>query len=249
MPFVELFQFQMDDNLRIGGFNNMKFMSTIFAALVFSTAAFSQILPLNPDVYQVRYANLNVGDSYVNITNTGQKGATDPTDNICANIYVFDSAQELVSCCACPLSPMHLKTLSVKTDLVSNTLTPGVPTAVTVAMFSTIIRSAGTGIPAVTCNAANAYVPVQWTFPGPVPPITNANDQQMIGGMRAWMTTPHTLTGVATPYLTETEFSPSGLSAQMMNKMTSYCGFIQANGSGFGICKSCRQGAQGPAAM
>jgi hypothetical protein len=44
--------------------------------------------------------------------------------------------------------------------------------------------------------------------------------------------------------VTETEFAKSDLSVSELAKLTTYCGFIQANGSGYGICKSCRQGAQ-----
>jgi hypothetical protein len=35
------------------------------------------------------------------------------------------------------------------------------------------------------------------------------------------------------------------LSATELAKLTGFCAFIQANGSGFGICKSCRFGALG----
>ena len=45
--------------------------------------------------------------------------------------------------------------------------------------------------------------------------------------------------------VTETEFAKSDLSVSELAKLTTYYGFIQANGSGYGICKSCRQGAQG----
>jgi hypothetical protein len=56
---------------------------------------------------------------------------------ICANVYVFDDAQELIACCACPLTPNHLQTLSVKGDQTSNTLTPRIPLDVTVALLAT----------------------------------------------------------------------------------------------------------------
>jgi hypothetical protein len=36
-----------------------------------------------------------------------------------------------------------------------------------------------------------------------------------------------------------------GLSAADLARMVGYCGFIQANGSGFGICRSCRKGGLG----
>jgi len=42
-------------------------------------------------------------------------------------------------------------------------------------------------------------------------------------------------------------FVGASLSPSQFQKMTSYCGFIQANGSGYGICKSCREGAAGAA--
>jgi hypothetical protein len=173
------------------------------------------------DAFLIRYAaNLDFGDSFVNLTNTGVLGGSDSEGTICANAYVFDAAQELIACCACPLTPMHLKTLSAKSDLIGNTLTPGVPTAISVALFA----SAGGN-----CNAAT---------------VRNID---LVGGLRAWMTTLHAKSTSPTTYTpTETPFSRSLLSDSMLSKMTSYCGFIQANGSGYGICKSCTQGAQSP---
>ncbi len=66
--------------------------------------------------------------------------------------------------------------------------------------------------------------------------------------MRAWATTLHLNTSgsPAVGYQkTETPFSAVELSASELAKLQSFCGFIQANGSGFGICKSCRFGALG----
>jgi len=46
------------------------------------------------DAFQVNYAsNLQAGDSFVNISNTGSSAG-----NLCANIYVFDPSEEIVSC-------------------------------------------------------------------------------------------------------------------------------------------------------
>jgi len=47
--------------------------------------------------------------------------------------------------------------------------------------------------------------------------------------------------------MTENVFQGSVLSDSELAKLTSYCGFIRANGSGFGICKSCRLGGLGGA--
>ena len=188
------------------------------AILSMSIPCGAQNVAAPADAYQVRYAaNLTVGDSVVNMTNTGVNGGFDPGGNICANVYALDANQSLVACCTCPLTPNHLKTLSVRRDLISNTLTPGVPTAITVALLASSQPS---------CNASTP---------------TAAN---LSGGLRAWGTTIHTLPSGAMG-VTETAFEQSVLSTSEMSKLTLYCGFIQAIGSGYGICQSCREGAQG----
>src|ERR1041385_9057641 len=89
--------------------------------------------------YQVAYSsNLLIGDSYVNLTNTGVVNGFDPAGRICVNVYTFDPSEELVSCCSCLVTPDGLKSLSVKQDLVSNTLTPGVPGSVVIKMLATV---------------------------------------------------------------------------------------------------------------
>jgi hypothetical protein len=209
----------------------MNLCSLVFA-VIFSMAAWAQSLPLAAPVapeadgvYQLRYlANLNVGDSYVNLSNAGTFSGFDPAGRICVNVYTFDAAEELVSCCACPVTPNGLNALSARNDLISNTLTPGVPTSITVKLLSTL------PLPGNVCNAAT-------------PNATN-----LVRGMRAWASTPHLNTSgsPAVGYqLTETEFSRAELSASELSKLTSYCGFIQVIGSGFGICRSCRFGALG----
>ena len=40
-------------------------------------------------------ANLNIGDSFVDFTNSG----ADNGANICVNLYAFDPAEELIGCC------------------------------------------------------------------------------------------------------------------------------------------------------
>ena len=60
------------------------------------------------------------GDSLVRIVNpTAQHG------DLCALIFVFDDVEELQECCACPLSPNKLLTLSTINDLTSNFAVPG----------------------------------------------------------------------------------------------------------------------------
>ena len=215
----------------------MRVLLTAAFVLALSTVAFSQSLPIAAPVvpeadgvYQLRYlANLNQGDSYVDITNAGTLNGFAPAGNLCANVYTFDPAEELISCCACAITPNGLVSLSARNDLISNTLTPGVPTSVTVKLLSSLpLPNGGTSV----CNPSSP---------------TAAN---LVRGMRAWAITLHQNTSGSPPAvnpftLTETEFSKVELSATELGKLTSFCGFIQANGSGFGICKSCRFGALG----
>jgi len=61
--------------------------------------------------------------------------------------------------------------------------------------------------------------------------------ENLAEGMAAW--------GTTTSVLTKTPFVQKGLSAADLTRLTAYCGFIQAVGGGFGICRSCRQGGLG----
>jgi Ice-binding-like len=230
--------------------------------------------------YQIRYAsNLNIGDSVVNLTNTGtltNPGALSTSGNICVNVYTFDASEELVSCCSCLVTPNGLNSLSVKQDLVSNTLTPGVPSSVVIKLLATIPLGLGPDGTGGTCNPSS-------------PAVSNL----LPSGMKAWGTTLHALPTTPVTYgLSETPFesadlglngltavstapnagllissnpvlgtatvtvTPGGqtivtftnaLGSAELTKLTTFCGFIQANGSGFGICKSCRTGGLGAA--
>jgi len=172
------------------------------------------------DSFQVRYAtNLNVSDSNVNLTNVGSAGGTDPAGDICANLYIFSPGQQLSACCSCPLTPNHLVTLSVQKDVMKNLLTPALPMSITIAIAATTEVGG-------TCNASN---------------VQPAN---LVSGLRAWGTTWHAIKGSGFAE-TETAFSPVILSTSELNKMNSYCGFIQTIASGYGICGPCQTGASG----
>lgn len=77
------------------------------------------------DVYSVNYYANNqasgVNDQVVRIDNPGFTYG-----NLCAMIYVFNEDQQLDECCGCLETHNGLRTLSVKANLLSNTLT-GVP--------------------------------------------------------------------------------------------------------------------------
>jgi hypothetical protein len=191
----------------------------VLATLAFSTVAFSQIINAGvPDAFQVRYAsNLNIGDSVVNLTDTGASELTDPSAcTICVNVYTFDPAEELISCCTCSLTPNGLVSFSVLNSPTGNSLTPAIP-------ISVVIKLVGTNATSAPSDA------------------TSVTEAALAPGLLAWGTTIHALPTAPVSYgVTETAFSICDLSAAELAHLTSFCGFIQANGSGFGICPGLR---------
>jgi hypothetical protein len=138
-------------------------------------------------------------------------------------VYTFSPDEQMISCCSCPVTPNGLVSLSAKNDLVSNTLTPAVPTAIVIKLLAT--------------------VPVGGSCTNSAAGVTTAT---LAPGMAAWGTTLHALpTSPVSFGVTETEFKPSTLSASELSKLGGLCGFIFANGSGFGVCRSCRLGGLG----
>ena len=212
-------------------------LKSVIVAAVFAGAAYSQISPTNVTLdtpYQIRYAsNLNIGDSVVNISNSGARGAAlqsgtsaSITGALCANVYTFSPDEQLVSCCSCPVTPNGLVSLSVKSDLISNTLTPATPTSVVIKLlFSTPVGG--------SCATSSQA-------PGP-----------LASGGVAWGTSLHAFTNTTpvTYYGSETAFTPATLSDGEANRLVQGCFFINAIGSGFGICRSCRLGGLGASAQ
>lgn len=204
------------------------YLRIIIAAAALSMAVVAQA----QSPYQVRYAShLDDGDSVVNITNSGARGAdlrsgTDAstTGSICVNVYTFSPDEQMVSCCSCPVTPNGLVSLSAQKDLISNPLTPHFPKSIVVKLLATVPVD---GNP--TCKNSAAEVVVRPLAPG----------------MLAWGTTIHRIG--KTFQLTETAFSPATLSAGERFRLGTLCNFIIANGSGFGVCKSCRLGGLGAA--
>ncbi len=205
-----------------------RFQLILATAFLTSAVGFAQTLDTP---FQVRYAsNLAVGDSVVNITNTGAS-STIPfpiqNGNICANVYTFSPDEQLISCCSCLVTPNGLVSLSAHNDLISNTLTPARPTSIVIKLLATT----GTG---GVCSAAT--VGTGTNFP--------------TSGMLAWGTTIHAspvIPGSPTAQFfgTETAFSPATLSLTEFQRFFTLCNFIQVNGSGYGICRSCRAGGLG----
>ena len=189
--------------------------------------------------YQVNYtSNLNVGESHVNVTNTGLNGAPllgpgfgSNVGNICLNVYGFSPDEQLISCCSCLVTPNGLANLGVNRDLTGQTLTGVVPTSTVLKLVTTLAGGDGTG---TSCSNSAAVV-------------TAAS---IAGGGLAWRTTLHPdATGGAPYHTTETRFVPSTLSQGELSSISGRCASLLGNGSGAGICRACQPGALGSAKM
>src|SRR5208282_3596844 len=88
--------------------------------------------------YDVGYfANANASGApaaQLRLTNDGY----DEAENMCANIYVFDTAEEMQECCSCEITPDGYLDLSVNTNLLGNILDNGTkPTRGVIALLPT----------------------------------------------------------------------------------------------------------------
>jgi uncharacterized repeat protein (TIGR01451 family) len=181
-------------------------------------------------------ANLNFGESFVDIGNAGTNGAPllgpglgGAVGNTCVNVYAFDPTEELISCCSCLVTPNQTVNLGVTADLTSKTLTGVQPTSVTIKLLATLAGGDGK---ATNCNNSAAAAP--GTLAG-----------ALANGTTAYRTTLHA-TPVSGSFATsETPFTPSTLSAGELASIAGRCASIIGNASGFGICTSCRNGALG----
>ena len=197
----------------------------------------AQMAPTSSDssgYFQVRYvSNLTAGESFINVTNNGASSTAANLDggqqngSLCVNAYSFSPDEQLISCCSCLVTPNGLVSFAVSRDLTSNPLTPIVPDSVVVKLLSSTPDVGG------TCNPAS---------------VGKTDTNLLTDGLLAWGTTLHRLVvGPGGTFLgvAETRFANGRLSRTELQRMTSLCGFIRANGSGYGLCKNCRFGGLG----
>ena len=163
--------------------------------------------------------------------------------NICSNVYTFDSQEEEVSCCACLVTPNGLDALSVKNDLISNTLTPAVPTSVIIKLVASVPATNSSGYS--VCNPSTIdLTPGHFTQVG-VPNNAGAGTGPgwLTNGMIAWGTTLEPDSPTGTYGVVNVPYQKEPLSTSELTALTTICNFIQTNGTGYGICKSCQTGA------
>jgi len=127
---------------------------SLAAAFIGCTAILSaQAVTADADTFKVNYyTNPGTCDSTIRMTDAGTTAANG--GDLCAAIYVFDPHQELAECCSCELTPDGLRTLSLRTDLLDNTLTGVIPSSGVIKILSAALTAGGCPLPTKPVPAA-----------------------------------------------------------------------------------------------
>lgn len=194
------------------------------AALAFATAAPAGAQVVANDAYQVAYFDHFGFLDTARIINTGQIGS--PIDagtqqgTVCASIYFFDSNQEMISCCSCPVTANGLLNGPVAAGTV-NALT-GSPPAETGVVKIVADRAA-------TCDARTITSPVEGGL--------RAFDAHRNGSVSFVCENGLCLIAIEIlPGGTETEFQRAPLTQTEQAFLGNACSFVLYLGSGRGRC-------------
>ena len=197
----------------------MKKLLLILGVLVLVPA-----LAMAQGTYYVDYFANNAGpvpgsfDQIIRIINVGTLGTplTSPVGDICANIYVFTADQEMIACCSERLTPNELDSAYVGRQLTFNPVTSVVPS-------SGVVKIVLVPPPAGGCN----------------PTVSTTTPDAGLGvvfGTHLQRPVPDSTTSGL--YVTETQKTPSTLSAAEEGFLQQACSFALYLGSGKGTCTS-----------
>jgi hypothetical protein len=197
-------------------------LALVSLVVLLATVCLGQPLKMAPvdAIQQQEIGNLATGDGFIHIFNSGANAVTGTAARMYVQVYTFAPDAQLISCCTCQLGPDQNVSLSARNDLISNTLTPAVPTSINVKLVATKGGDGGTD---------------QRSYGSP----------GFSAGMRATRLATHRgadFSIAAGDYITEEEFFNVPVSDAEYTRITQACKFIQTTGSGFGICRSCRLG-------
>ena len=176
------------------------------------------------------------GDALVRLLNVGNYEAQ-PSGFLCVDIYVFDDDQEMQECCACPVSPDAVLTLSVINDLTSN---PQFSSPLGVGVIKILTDDTP---PASCLSGGNGVI----GDPGSGAP-SQAN------GLEAWLNHTESIASnnpaMNFRFVTSNSvahFHQSPLDQGEISGLINVCQAIELHASGRGICK-CGDGLLGAAA-
>jgi len=192
----------------------MRRLLVLVGAILLVSVFPTLLLAGNPPTYLVdRYSN-DAGpgapiDALVRLINPGTEGSplTSPVGDVCANIYVFDSNQEMIACCSCLVTPNGLVTASVANELTNNPLVSVTPAAGVIKIMPTVANGA-------TCS--------------PTAPSSSSDGSLLTG-----ISTHLEVTGGAS-FITETPIPIAPLGSGEAAFLTSACTFVQYLGGGYG---------------
>ncbi len=181
-------------------------------ALAFSGAAWGQA----PDaVFAMTYYSYahtaGAPDGTLRLSNDGNLSDASPAGDLCASIYVFDEAEEMVECCSCRVTPNGYLALSVNTNLTGNTLQGEKETRGVVKVVSSLPTAGGCDPTTIGPNTNNAVI-----------------------GIRGWMT--HVQKAGSGFQFTEEELLDSVLSNAEQADLAEDCQVAIELGSGAGVC-------------
>jgi len=164
------------------------------------------------------FANANASgapSAQLRLTNDGaepEEGSA-PAMPLCANIYVFDTAEEMQECCSCEVTPDGYLDLSVNSNLLGNILDHGTkPTRGIIKVVS-----------------SSFLVAKDLCTPTLFDPFS---------GIKGWLTHVQKGATAGTFSLTETPLTDSALNFpdELEVNLQETCGFVQSLGSGTGVC-------------
>jgi len=192
-------------------------LAFLVATASLSSAAFAQQAQSSYNYgYFVNAHTAGFADADMYIVNPGSTGGTSPSGDLCANIYVFNPAQQMVECCSCKVTPDSLTTFSVNTNVTDNPFTAATVHTGAIKIVSSAVPASG------SCNnvGSTSYAPS--------------------GYLGTWITHVHVASGTYSK--SETSFLPGTLSVNAaasgteLPQLQKICGFIETSGTGFGIC-------------
>ena len=191
-------------------------------AIVLAAGCFGQA---RDPPYQVRYAaNLNLADAAMEISNTGASMTSSTNGILCANVYVFDPAGQMLSCGSYAVPPNVTIGLSVKKDLINTT---PVPKSVSIRVLGTISPASGTSTScagaASSAGTGGNPLAVGLLAYGTSAHLKQNAAQQTVTGEAIIIKPPLEPPAKPAHSSTGTAFSASTLSATELNKLNTLC--------------------------
>jgi hypothetical protein len=193
-----------------GGIRMNKVACTLLSLLVVAMVLGVGTASAQDSWYDVGYyTNVEASGApaaHLRLTNDGYDSAA----NLCANIYVFDTAEEMEECCSCLVTANGYLDLNVGLNLLSNILDHGSRPS------RGIIKEVSSTVPPSGCN-----------------PVSYAVED----GIKGWLTHIQKNATAGSFSLTETTLTDSVLSATELDfNLQETCSFVQSLGSGTGVC-------------